>query len=98
MWRGQPAVVGGQVLRREDVRCLRSAQDNVDAAGGGSARSGIAKALAGGRRSFSSTLQRHCFDDAMGWPGLEGGVGARGAAAQALKAQRHSPVDGGTVR
>jgi hypothetical protein len=48
-WRGQPAVVGGQVLRQEDVRCLRNAQDNVDAAGGGSARSGIVKALGGGR-------------------------------------------------
>jgi hypothetical protein len=81
MWRGQPAVVGGQVLRREDVRCLRSAQDNIDAARGG-----------------VGTLQRHCFDDAMGWPGLEGGVGARGAAVRALKAQRHGPVDGGMAR
>jgi hypothetical protein len=34
----------------------------------------------------------------MGWPGLEGGGGTRGAAALALKAQRHALVDGGTTR
>jgi hypothetical protein len=34
----------------------------------------------------------------MGWHGLEGGGGARGAATQALKEQQHGPVNGGTAR
>jgi hypothetical protein len=33
-----------------------------------------------------------------GWPGLEGGGGAHGTTARALKAQRHGPVNGGTTR
>jgi hypothetical protein len=45
------------------------------------------------RRSSGSTLRRLCFDDNGASLGLEGGGGACGAAAQALKAQRHSPVN-----
>jgi hypothetical protein len=33
-----------------------------------------------------------------GWPGLEGGGFARGAAALVLKVQQHGPVDGGTAQ
>jgi hypothetical protein len=35
------------------------------------------------------------LDDKVVGSGLEGGGGARGIAAQALKAQRYDPVDGG---
>jgi hypothetical protein len=47
------------------------------------------------RRSSGSTLQCLCFDDNGAGLGLEGGGGARGVVARALKAQRHGQVDGG---
>jgi hypothetical protein len=86
------------VLRQEDVRRSRGAQDGVDEAEGGPTRAGVTEAPGGRWRSFGSTLRCHCFDVVMGWLGLEGGGGARGAAARALKEQRHGPVDGSTAR
>jgi hypothetical protein len=81
------------VLRREDIRRSCGAQDDVDEAGGGLARAGVMETLGGGWRSFGSTLRRHCFDDVTGWPGLDGGGGARGTAAHVLKAQRHGKAE-----
>jgi hypothetical protein len=66
MWRGRPSVIGGRVLRQEDVRRSCGAQDGVDEAGGGPAQAGITEALGGGRRSFGSTLRHHYFNDATG--------------------------------
>jgi hypothetical protein len=40
---GHLAVVGGWVLRREDVRRSRGAQHGVDEAGGGPAWAGVAQ-------------------------------------------------------
>jgi hypothetical protein len=41
-------VVGGRVLRREDVRCSRGAQDGVYEVRGGPGWAGIMEALGGG--------------------------------------------------
>jgi hypothetical protein len=47
---------GTRVLRREDIKRSRGAQDGVDDLGGGPTRAGVAEALGGRWRSFSSTL------------------------------------------
>jgi hypothetical protein len=63
------------VLRQEDVRRSRGAQDGVDEAGGGPTWP-----LAAGGAAFVAP-----FGATASTPGLEGGGGARGAAARALK-------------
>jgi hypothetical protein len=63
---GWLAVVGGRVLKQEDVRRSRSAQGSVDEARGGLARAGITEARGGGWHSLGSTLRHHCFDDVTG--------------------------------
>jgi hypothetical protein len=62
---------GGRVLRREDVRRSRGAQNGVYEVRGGPGWDGFVEALGGGWRCFSSTLRCHCFDDMIGlaWAG-----------------------------
>jgi hypothetical protein len=45
--RGRSAVVGGQLLSREAIRCLHGAQDSGDEAEGGTAWADIAEVLSG---------------------------------------------------
>jgi hypothetical protein len=81
-WRGWPAVVGGRVLGREGVRCSGGAWGDTGVAGGGPVRADIAEALGGSDAAPVAPLRRLCFDDKVVGLGLEGGGGARGAAAR----------------
>jgi hypothetical protein len=92
--RGRPAVAGGWVLGREGVRRLGSARDGIGVAGGGPVRAGVAEALGGSGAAPIAPLRRLCFDNKVVDLWLDGGGGARGAAARALKALRYGLVDG----
>jgi hypothetical protein len=80
--RGWSAVVGGRVLGREGVRCSGGAWGGTGVAGGGLVRADIAEALGGSGAAPIAPLRRLCFDDMVVGLGLEGGGGARGAAAR----------------
>jgi hypothetical protein len=86
------------VLRQEDVRRSRGAQDDVDEVGGGPAWASIVEALGGGSTASVAPFGATASTTRWGWPRLEGGGGTRGAAARELMAHRHGPVDGGTIR
>jgi hypothetical protein len=90
-----PAFAGGRVLGREGVRRLGGARGGTGVAGGGPVRAGIAEALDGSGAARVAPLWRLSFDDKVVGLGLEGGGGARGAAARALKALQYGSVDGG---
>jgi hypothetical protein len=83
-------------LGREGVQRSGGARDGAGVVGGGPVWAGIAEALGGGGGATPvAPLWRLCFDDKVVVMGLEGGGGARGAAARALKALRYGSVDGG---
>jgi hypothetical protein len=92
--RGWPAVAGGRVLGRESVWRSGDARGCAGVAGGGPVRAGVVEALSGSGAAPVAPLRRLCFDDKVVGLGLEGGGGARGAAARALKALRYGLVDG----
>jgi hypothetical protein len=93
--RGWPTVAGGRVLGREGVRRSGGARGGAGVAGGGPVWAGVAEALGGSGAAPVAPLWRLCFDDKVVGLGLEGGGGARGAAARALKALQYGSVDGG---
>jgi hypothetical protein len=80
--RGWPTVIGGRVLGREGVRCSGGAWGGAGVAGGGLVRADVSEALGGNDAAPVAPLRRLCFDDKVVGLGLEGGGGARGAAAQ----------------
>jgi hypothetical protein len=90
-----PAIAGGRVLGREGVRRLGGTRGGAGVAGGGPVRAGVAEALGGSSAAPVAPLRRLCFDDMVVGLELEGGGGAHGAAARALKALRYGSVDGG---
>jgi hypothetical protein len=92
---GWPAVAGSWVLGREDVRRLGGARGGAGVVGGGPVQAGVTEALGGSGAAPVAPLRRLCFDDKVVGLGLEGGGGARGAAARALKALWYGSVDGG---
>jgi hypothetical protein len=71
------------------------ARGGVGVARGGPVQNGITEALGGSGTALVAPLRRLCFDDKVVGLGLEGGGGARGAAARALKAMQYDSVDGG---
>jgi hypothetical protein len=75
-------VVGGRVLGREGVRCSGGAWGGTGVAEGGPVRANIAEALGGSGVAPVAPLRRLGFDDKVVSLGLEGGGGARGAAAR----------------
>jgi hypothetical protein len=83
------------VLGREGVRRSGGARGGAGVAGGGPVWAGVAEALGGSGAAPVAPLWRLCFDDKVVGLGLEGGGGARGAAARALKALQYGSVDGG---
>jgi hypothetical protein len=93
--RGWPAVAGGRVLGREGVRRSGGARGGVGVARGGPVRAGVTEALDGSDAAPVAPLRRLCFDDKVVGLGLEGGGGARGTVARALKALWYGSVDGG---
>jgi hypothetical protein len=80
--RGWPVVVGGWVLGREGVRCSGGAWGGAGVARGGPVRADVAEALGGSGVAPVAPLRRLCFGNKVVGLGLEGGGGARGAAAQ----------------
>jgi hypothetical protein len=84
---------GGRVLGWEGVRRSSGARGGAGVAGGGPVWAGVTEALGSSGAALVAPLRRLCFDDKVVGLGLEGGGGARGAAARALKALRYGLVD-----
>jgi hypothetical protein len=89
--RGWPAVAGGGSWGGK----ASGARNGAGVVGGGPVQAGVAEALGGSSAAPVAPLRRLCFDDKVVGLGLEGGGGAHGAAARALKELRYGSVDGG---